>query len=174
MKRFSNPESLARGGYGERTFVDILHERGFSFKEIRGKKQWTMHIDFVFWKGNREWSVDVKALKKVSRKDKELNPTIIWVEFKNVRGNNGWLYGQADYIAFEFSDHFIVVETKLLADLSEKLVDKKKRVSKAKDALYSVYTRRGRQDEISMIQTEDLLQIPHQKVLKVEYPEELW
>jgi hypothetical protein len=156
-----NPQSIKRGNAGEFRFVDILHKRGFLIKEIKGKRQWTEHIDYIFWKNLKEWSVDVKALKKISRFDKEVNPEIIWVEFKNVRGNDGWLYGKADFIAFELVDKFIVVQTTELAKLSEKIVDKNKRVSKAKDALYSVYTRRGQKDEISIIKLQDVLQLPH-------------
>lgn len=161
-----NPESIRRGNSGEFSFVDILHKRGFLMKEIKGKRQWTEHIDFLFWKDTKEFSVDVKALKKISRWDKEVNPDIIWVEFKNVRGNDGWLYGKATYIAFELVDEFIVVQTTDLAKLCEKLVDKKKRVSKAKDALYSLYTRKGQKDEISIIKLSDVQTLPHSLVQK--------
>jgi len=88
------------------------------------------------------------------------------VEFKNVRGNDGWLYGKATYIAFELVDEFIIVQTTDLAKLCEKLVDKKKRVSKAKDALYSLYTRKGQKDEISIIKLSDVQTLPHSLVQK--------
>tara|TARA_R110000796_G_scaffold239969_1_gene360826 strand:- start:319 stop:837 length:519 start_codon:yes stop_codon:yes gene_type:complete len=161
-----NPESIRRGNNGEFGFVDILHREGFQFKEIKGKRQWEDHIDFLFWKGESEWSVDVKALKKMSRWDKEVNPDIIWVEFKNVRGNEGWLHGKATHIAFELVNEFIVVQTTDLAKLCDKIVDKKKRVSKAKEALYSLYTRKGQKDEISIIKLSDVQSLPHSLLQK--------
>jgi hypothetical protein len=162
-------ESLERGVCGEKSFVDILHRRGYLIEEIKDERQWTHHIDFIFWKGNKEYSIDVKALKKVSRWDDRVNPEIIWVEFVNVRGNDGWLYGKADYLAFEGMKSFVVVKTKDLAELSEKLVDKKNRVTSSKDALYSLYNRKGKKDEISILPYADLFKIPHQIVEKVPY-----
>lgn len=70
-------------------------------------------------------SYDVKSLKKKSSKDDNVDSSIIWVEFKNVRGNLGWLYGKATRIAFELEDKFICVEREALRKRAESLTIKK-------------------------------------------------
>lgn len=55
------------------------------------------HIDI--WVGAN--SFDVKAAKKTNRSDLLPNYDIHWIELRNVHGDKGWLFGQADYIAFE-------------------------------------------------------------------------
>lgn len=54
------------------------------------------HIDCKLPNGLR---VDVKAPKKRNRYDKDFDLSSFLVEFKNVRGNDGWLFGEADIIS---------------------------------------------------------------------------
>ena len=104
------------------------------------------HIDFVVF-CKEVLKVDVKGPKKINRSDKSKNDDFIWVEFKNVRGDNGWLYGKNDLIAFyrESDSSFYIVKTKDLAQLCESICDKK-RVYYSNEALYHRYTRAGRKD----------------------------
>lgn len=53
--------------------------------------------------------VDVKKVKCRLRSE-GLDESIHWVELKNVNGKLGWLYGEADYFAFEVFKYFIIVE----------------------------------------------------------------
>ena len=68
------------------------------------------HIDFYINVGKRRSSVDVKSWKK--------DPNYIWIEFISY-GKLGWLYGKAEYIAFERPDEqgFIVVKRQKLREL---------------------------------------------------------
>ena len=115
--------------------------------------------------GKKEIKVDVKGPKKVSRSSTDLNDDFIWVEFKNVRGDAGWLYGESDLIAFYHNSNssFYLVKTTELAALCENLCDNK-RVFYSNEALYHKYTRPGRKDVLSMIKFEDLLKISYNKI----------
>ncbi len=103
-----------------------------------------MHVDY--WHG--EDGVDVKGNNL---------PDEIWVEFKNVRGDDGWLYGGATIIAFDMPEEggFSIVDRDELAFFCEKHVRNEK-VDNKKDAYLKRYTRRDRQDVISILKLHDL------------------
>ena len=149
---------------------------------MRKKRQ--SEIDFFNLFKNAEWStetedifqhidvrvgemtIDVKGLKKVNMKDSNVNPEIHWIEFQNVIGNKGWIYGAASHIAFELIDTYLLIERDLLYEFcKEKIVDRKIKDTKG---LYTLYRRKGRQDVISLVLTEDLLKLPHSHINKNE------
>jgi len=111
-------------------------------------------------------TVDVKGLKRVNMKDSNVNPDIHWIEFQNVIGKKGWLYGRASHIAFELVDTYLLIEREVLYKFcKEKIVDRKIKDTKG---LYTLYRRKGRQDVISLVLTKDLLKLPHSYVNKNE------
>ena len=71
-----------------------------------------MHSHIDYWLAmnpdGKKWGVDVKGNNL---------PDEIWVEFKNVRGNDGWLYGGATIIAFDMPEEggFSIVDREELA-----------------------------------------------------------
>jgi hypothetical protein len=139
----------------ENTFKKIALSKGFLVKDA-SKRQQLSHIDFFVEDKNKKiYTFDVKARKKISRSDSLTADDLIWVEFKNVAGADGWLYGAADYIAFERESDFLIINRKNLVTLCERIVQNKK-VSSSKEALYAKYTRDGRKDEISLIKMEDI------------------
>ena len=118
-----------------------------------------MNSFFIYKKG-KESSVDVKDERKKHRYDSDTAEKVMWVEIKNVKGDAGWLYGKADYIAFKHIDGFIMVKR---VDLI-KLLDEKRlkwddgRYKKGRN-FYETYTRDGRKDEIVMFPICDILTI---------------
>jgi hypothetical protein len=143
------------GEFAEKTFKNLAESRGFLVKDAT-KKQQLSHIDLLVEdKDKKIYTFDIKARKKINRADFAAKDDLIWVEFKNVAGSNGWLYGAADYIAFERESDFLIINRANLVTLCERVVQNKK-VSSAKDALYAKYTRVGRKDEISLIKMEDI------------------
>ena len=150
-------ESQKNGMTAENSFEDLAKQKNLN--PIRAtRKQQISHIDFILnAKNGLKYTVDVKARKKSSRSDFKVNDELVWIEFKNVSGNQGWLYGAADYIAFEREDDFIIVSRLNLVTLCERLVNKKLKTTTSKDALYKMYTRIGRNDEISIIKMQDIL-----------------
>ena len=94
---------------------------------------------------------------------------LIWIEFMNVSGKAGWLYGKADCICFQCKDGFLFVGRKKLAEKCEQLVGYKKEEitlenSGPKKGMYKLCTRKNRKDIITMIKKEDVLSIEHEYI----------
>lgn len=84
------------------------------------------HVDF-WWDSPKKGviGIDVKGLNKSSRKDNKYDDTIHWLEIQNVQGNDGWLKGKAEYIAFKTThDIMFVKREKLLEFALDKIKDK--------------------------------------------------
>jgi hypothetical protein len=97
---------------------------------------------------DRKHSVDVKGNNL---------PDEIWCEFKNVKGEAGWMYGNAHIIAFDMPEEggFSVVDRHELAFWCEKNV-RDELVSNKHDAYLKKYTRKDRSDVITRINLRDL------------------
>jgi len=143
------------GEKAENIFVALAKKRDFLIRKATQQEQYD-HIDYVLLKDKQKISVDVKARKKLSRSSSDYNDHMVWVEWKNVQGKAGWLYGKAELIAFEQEKHFIILSRKHLADLCEKLVDKTCIAESSYSALNKVYTRHGRKDQLSLIRISDI------------------
>jgi hypothetical protein len=150
--------SFALGQNAESSFVTAIQKGGSKITESSRQEQFK-HIDFyIETSDNLKFSVEVKSRKKVKRKDDSVNDELLWIEFKNVAGKRGWLYGAADLIAFERENDFVMVNRKLLARLCERLCDLTKLNVDVAMPLYTGYQRRGRQDLLSLIKMSDILQ----------------
>jgi len=162
MARYKNSRDKDGGcsddGYrAETLFMRTLKSLGDTPERVFNLEDQLSGIDV---KSLMMGSVDVKAIRRVGR-DGEPQEEFIWVEFKNIVGQDGWLYSKADYIAFERGDDFVIVKRSDLIPLCETLVDLNEKVQSSNKALYHAYSRRGRRDLISMIKMEDLFLIPH-------------
>lgn len=123
------------------------------------------HWDYkVYYKGT-SIKIDVKEMKKWDRQDENTDEDLLWIELMNVHGNTGWLYGDADFIAFEQYWEWLIVSRIQLADLiSHLVVDTTIYTTKQK---YKRYRRKGRKDIVTAILVEDIEQI-----IKVRIPKE--
>ena len=130
-------------------------ETSQSTKEQDIHEHWDIKLDVKF---------DVKAIKKTNRYDTEPNENIHWVELKNVRGDKGWLYGDAHYFAFETEDYWIIVEKQSLQDL---IADKcKDKIRTLKPELYKLYQRTDRLDIVTLVKTIDLCSVAEKIIRK--------
>lgn len=157
-------DSFDLGDRAEDEFVKIAQANGLEITESSRHDNMRNHIDYRVWKPNDEdkkWSVDVKSRKKTNRKDKNVQDDWVWIEFQNVNGNKGWLYGKADIIAFERADDFILINRKTLVEIAEKLVDMDSLVNRAGKARYALYKRFDRNDRVSMIEMSKILNAKH-------------
>ena len=111
-----------------------------------------MHQHIDYWLAMSEsgsrWGVDVKGNNL---------PDEIWCEFKNVAGNPGWMYGGATIIAFDMPEEggFSIVDREELALFCEKNV-KDEAVTDKKNAYMKRYTRKDRQDVITILKLHDI------------------
>lgn len=138
-------------------FAKLLNKRTTDVRAADLKEQFS-HVDYFSDFGK----IDVKARKRVARSDDNTQDDLVWLEFKNVQGKFGWLYGKADWIAFERNEDFVLVKRHDLALMAEKLCAVGDRVAVGKDALYKGYQRSGRKDLLSIVKMSDILELYHQ------------
>jgi hypothetical protein len=143
-------------------FVEACEAIGYSCEKSDRNTDIYDHIDYFVTRLQGTTSVDVKGGN---------HPNTIWVEFKNVHGNDGWLYGKAEYIAFDMPElgGFVMVRTSELARLSEQIVEPVF-VTK-QEATRKYYQREGRQDVISRLELTDLQRLVSFKVLHYANPQ---
>jgi hypothetical protein len=135
--------------------LDMFNKVSFASKDEDIFEHWDVKIDI---------KIDVKAMKKINREDSEPNENIHYVEIKNVHGHKGWLYGEADYFAFEMKDYYVMVsKIKLQEMISNKCKDK---IKCARPTLYQLYSREGRSDMITLVKTIDLIFISDKMIQK--------
>ena len=150
---------LSEGKLKENEFVELVrkpeHQIVIPTTEQDINEHWDVSIDGV--------KFDIKALKKVSRSDDKVNPEIHWVEIENVHGKPGWLYGMADYIAFETDKSWLIVKRERLSQLID---DKLQMVVTSEPEPYKMYRRWGRYDVLTIVPTEDLRNIKTKEILK--------
>ena len=132
--------SRQQGALAEKRYKRAAPDARKSSKE----EDMYMHVDF--WHDDQ--GVDVKGNNV---------PDEIWLEMKNVRGDRGWLFGEATTIAFDMPEltGFVVVDREELAKYCRDNVDFSCLV--AKDEAYKrCYQRRDRKDLITKLVLSDL------------------
>jgi hypothetical protein len=154
MLKIQQKNSLDVGNAAHQLFTDVAIARGWSVKDSTPYQDMKHHIDVIATKDNLVCTFDIKARKKIARADESAQDEWLYVEFQNVRGNDGWLYGKANFIAFELSEAFLIVHRRSLAKYCEAVVDRTKKVDAPHLCQYKSYTRKGRSDEISLIEVK--------------------
>jgi len=149
-------ECLQSGLGAEELFDQIALSKHLEIKNARRRENMQKHIDKYVTDDVGTWSVDIKARKKTRRSDDNAQDDWIWIEFQNVRGNTGWLYGEADCIAFETQDNFVIVKKDSLIDYVEGAVDMGKSVKHSSQARYKTYRRAGRNDLLTMVELSEI------------------
>lgn len=140
---------MLTGEEAERKFFEVMKSQCDNIKVSSKEENMFSHIDF-FCDGV---AYDVKAHKKLNRWDKETSDSV-WIEFRNVRGNRGWIKGDAHKIAFQKDNEFWIVDrVKLYTWLKEEIKDLTIYSSKQYKKLYQ---RQGRKDVITLINYSDL------------------
>jgi len=159
MSKWKNSESWNRGQEVEGQFANLLRKRDPDFRKASKSEQY-MHIDYKCKFG----TIDVKAKKRVNRSDNKEQDELIWLEFKNVQGKQGWLNSHVDIIAFERENDFVLAHRKNILYWAQRACNLNDVVQYSKDALYKGYTRRGRKDLISIVKISELMENVAHKV----------
>lgn len=166
VHKYDKRNAASIGNRAERVFVSIAGNKGYKVKPSTVHENKIKRVDFYLNKNSQTKGFDVKSRKKVCYYDEDYNDDWTWVEFKNADGFVGWMYGEADYIAFEKKDHFIIVDRISLKELSEKLINRKKDfVKDCYNAKYRIYQRRDK-EEISLIKTSDIKKLKRISIWK--------
>lgn len=147
-------------GVKDELIVMEMTQRHFGGTTIKATKfeDTKRHIDFWWYNDDgRPYGIDVKGMKKNNRSDKQYDTSIHWVELQNVRGETGWVYGDAVYIAFIVADSVLFVPRKRLATFVEDKIIGKPVVTINPRECYIPYQRAGRLDKIVKVPTSDLI-----------------
>jgi hypothetical protein len=147
-------KSYAQGDSAEKRFATTLYKCIFATTHENIHEHWDVR--------DEEFKYDVKAMKRWNRGDSEPTDRIHYIELKNVQGNKGWLYGDADYIAFETRAHWVLVNRPRLQEWTDSI---DKPVSNKKE-IYKLYSRPGRADVMTIVPTMDLIAISDKIVKK--------
>lgn len=159
-KQDKNGECAKRGREAELELEAIYKRNRFKFRRANEKEQ-KAHIDHIVETPKGTWKVDVKSEKKWNRSDECIDGSILWVEFSNeFSARIGWLKGQADTIAIQRKNDFVLVPRLELYELSKALVDLKDFTRKPQ--LYKSYRRYGKKYEHSApIEMRHVLSLNH-------------
>jgi hypothetical protein len=158
--KYDKKDSLELGQNAESSFALAAVKHGWTIEPASEDSNINEHFDYIMSKDGKSFRVEVKSRKRMGRGDLDVQDKYVWVEIHGVRKDDqGWLYGNADLIAFEMTTSFRLVRRADLAALIGKLVDFNAMVDTPKDALYKLYSRAGRHDLLTMIKSSDLLEI---------------
>lgn len=166
---FIDERSVEMGESAERIFDRVIKAQGKSVRKASRYEERVRHIDR--WIGDKRWrpspnqtmkdkpeiSVEIKAMKRISRASAEPQSEWLWVEFKNVSGGEGWLYGDATLLATEVETGFYLLYLNSLRSWAEFKVDRNKKVTNPNQAKYKSYSRRNRDDEMSLINLQEFI-----------------
>lgn len=149
--------SLSVGRNTEKRFVECCKKLGLTATKSTQNEDRYDHVDFwLSYNGSFCGGVDVKGNNMVDE---------IWCEFKNVSGDDGWMYGRAKVIAFDMPEEggFCIVERKDLVEYCERETSNDQVQNKAQ-AYKKRYTRKDRKDCITKLHLEDLKEIDSYRV----------
>lgn len=150
--------SFEIGLNAEHSFINCMSDNGISSTKANRYQETREHWDFRISNGDKNYRVEVKARKR-KRRHGQIDDDIIYVELKNVAGFPGWVYGKADFLAFERPDGFLFVRRDKLAALTKKLCRDE---WAERPTLYKKYRRESRPDEcVTIITIDDVLSLPH-------------
>jgi hypothetical protein len=110
-------------------FENLIRKRGWQFRQASKHEDMFDHIDCHVTvmngsKAVRVCSIDLKGTKYTSRLNEGIPEFMCqYIEFLNVNGDLGWLFGKAEYIAVldENEERFYLIKRKTLIAFCEKM-----------------------------------------------------
>lgn len=155
----------------ETLFQNICESKGLNCRPATRYENTVRHFDFVV----RPWPflslpqnsarVEVKAIK-CPRRGAHPDPTLIYVELKGVAGHKGWVFGDADILAFEQPNHsFLLVRRNELERKATELADGAPFASHS-GVKGTLWNRPGRQDVVLCLDRDTHVKVLDHVVLK--------
>ncbi len=115
-------QDLIKGKGVEDTFFDEFDE-GERLRKSNKIEDRLHHIDGFLLLNGIPYGVDVKQMKRIRSTDAFPCKDYVWLELMNGDGYDGWLFGKADLIAFQWVGCWILVEREKLLDFVYKNFD---------------------------------------------------
>lgn len=172
-----------QGTRTESSFTQMATQRGWEPRIATFQQNVHQHIDCFLSKNATTHAIDVKGMKAIERTNAVVQDAWHVVEFIAVTyprshdssfslpfdigqpdfsrgsGRPGWLYGKANYIAFETRRHWLFVRPLDLIELCHAVVDSSSLSPSSRDAKYQLYSRPQRGDLFSFIHIDDITTI---------------
>ena len=170
---YADTYSKNLGKKAEIEFLEIIQNLNLDYRNASKKEEIFSHWDFLIKSNNRifEGKYEVKAMKAKERGQKP-NSNIIFIEIKSVGGNKGWIYGDADYIAFQKPDGFLIFPRKTLQKFTDSNLESMPLVDKS-GQIWTKYSRKNREDLVAIFPINILIEsVPHLNInsnLEVNY-----
>jgi hypothetical protein len=164
-------------------FETLIRKRGWGFRQASKQEDMFDHIDchITIMNGSkavRSCAIDLKGTKYNSRLNEGVPEFMCqYIEFLNVNGDKGWLFGKAEYIAIldeNESKFYLIKRTDLIkfcekmfkVDLSGKIEDIEERllnvatwVTRADLAHHQLYRRWKRLDIVTQISMDEVKEL---------------
>lgn len=144
------------GSIASSKFLKSAEKHGWCVVESSVSEDRMKHIDCFISKDGLTYSVDVKSIKRRSRHG-EFSEDLLWVELVGITGHRGWIFGEADLIAFQRSYGFDLVPRMKIVEFIGTL-NLANRAKRPEESLYKRYTRMGRKDVLVTIKMSDIEQ----------------
>lgn len=161
--RYATAATRRMGRDAEVRFMQICKAHRYGVVNATRRENMVDHFDFwVEWGARRAAKIEVKAMK-ARRRGEAVDPSVIYLETRNVAGGLGWLYGKADYIAFEQPRGFLLVPR---VDLVELLRGMRLRRAARSGIRGTVYSRPGRRDEVAVLDIRDIEGFRHNVLME--------
>jgi hypothetical protein len=166
-------------------FAELVRSNGWIFIPSTIDEDMRQHFDCIIEKYEdgeliQTLKIELKGKKYNSKKNKGIESLRTqYIEFMNVNGEIGWLYGEADYIAFEGDNNvWSFVRRTALIDFAETIFQvnlrvpikeveatlwamKPKWVPSSKQAYHKLYRRFGRMDIVTRISLKEVDSLTH-------------
>ena len=140
----------------EELFRSLCNKNGYKcFRHSNKIEDINEHWDFLLFKDANFYKIDIKGKKHIRRNGRSLKNSIC-VEWKNVNGDPGWIYGRADIIAFFINNEFLLYKRRDLLNSCLDITDFEKRVDSFSESKNCVYRREYRKDLISLVQLSEI------------------
>lgn len=159
--RYATAHTTSMGTAAEQRFFDICRARGYTIRPANNFENRVNHFDFEV----QGFKVEVKAMK-APRRGMAPDPDMIYVELKNVCGGSGWVYGNADFVAFEQRGGYLMVRRDELVQLVQSM-QSKFRHSHVSGVYHTLYSRANRDDLVMVLHANDLARMKSKWLLKV-------
>lgn len=189
MKQYLN--SQLEGKLTELLFIKEARSRSYLVEQSSSYDNKMKHIDVILINGppkvkykepkNMEellnWApiwpeyktIDIKNAKRINRNDTNTADYLLILEYKNIGGNDGWLFGKADALAFKVHDSFYIMDREDLVELACGIVPTTSTVHRPPDTRASfsykekaltqheLYGRFERKDAMAFIKLNDVV-----------------
>lgn len=145
------------GETAEKKFFQMCKDKGYMIRCATKFENVKKHYDFVVKMDKSFIRVEVKSMKARQR-GQQPDASVIYLELFNIDGGPGWIYGEADYIAFENSKGFMLYPRMELIKIVDYWKDKLPYVTKS-GIDFTLYGRQNRKDLVLVLPFAEVNQI---------------